>query len=234
MADQRPTLLLTRPEAQSRRFAAQFTVRFGKNWPIVIAPLQEIVALGAVVPEARELIFTSENAVAPLVALSPSAGRRAWCVGARTARVAAQAGFSVVCTGGNAQALVAEILAARPVGPLLHARGRHVASSVADTLNSAGIETFEVRVYDQIAQPMPANGAALLRGTVPVLAPVFSPRSAQLFAEAAAGASAQLMIAAISAAAAKPCRALRPAGLEIAAQPDANGVLAAVARLLAP
>lgn len=234
MPERRPTLLLTRPEAQSRRFATQFAAKFGNNWPIVIAPLQKIVAVADVIPVARELIFTSENAVAPLRALSPANGRRAWCVGARTAQVAAEAGFSVMVGGGNSQALVQQILAERPNGPLLHARGRHVTSNLAETLNSAGIETLEALVYDQISQSMPDVGIAALRGTTPLLVPVFSPRSAQLLADAASSASAPLMIAAISAAVTVPCAILRPVRLEVAQQPDAEGMLAALARLLAP
>ncbi|MDP1669082.1 uroporphyrinogen-III synthase [Phaeovulum sp.] len=233
MPDSRPTLLLTRPIAQSRRFAAAFAARFGEDWPVLIAPMQQIVALAPAVPQAREVIFTSENAVVPLQALSPAAGRRAWCVGARTAAAAAQTGFAPVAGPGDAAALAKAILAARPTGPLLLARGAHQAFDIAAKLNAAGIETFSAQVYAQEARPLSAGGLALLAGMTPVLVPLFSPRSARLFAEAAANAGAPLRIAAISPATARVCVKLGSAMVETAAQPEAESMLDALARLMA-
>lgn len=233
MPETRPTLLLTRPAAQSRRFAAAFRARFGEDWPMLIAPLQQIVALCPNVPEARELIFTSENAVAPLVALAPAAGRRAWCVGPRTAAAAAQAGFQVVVGAGDGVALAKQIIAARPAGPLLLARGAAQAHDLAKLLNSAGIETLSACVYAQEALPPSAASEALLAGSIPLLVPLFSPRSARLFAEAAAGAPAPLWLAAISEATAQACAEIGAARMQLAAAPDAESMLKALARLIA-
>lgn len=183
MPDLRPTLLLTRPLAQSRRFAAEFAARYGADWPVVISPLLEIVTVPAEVPPAPVVVFTSESAVAPFAALSPAAGRRAWCVGPRTAKVAEAAGFVPILGPGEAQGLVRAILAEETARPLL--------------------------------------------------VPLFSPRSARLFAKRAANAQARLWIAAISAAAAAPLVALTPARLEVAPTPDAAGMMLALDRIVA-
>ena len=233
LANTRPILVLTRPAAQSQRFAAQFAARFGEDWPVLIAPLQQIVPLHPEIPIARELIFTSENAVAPLVALSPAQGRRAWCVGGRTAEAAAGAGFEAIAGAGDGAALAAMIVAAKPTGPLLHAHGEHQAFDISAALNSAGIEANTAQVYAQQAQPLTEAAAALLAGTSPLVVPLFSPRSARLFAEAAKNACAPLQIAAISAATAGPCAALAPERIETAARPDAESMLDVLSRVMA-
>jgi uroporphyrinogen-III synthase len=229
--DPRPTLLLIRPELQSRRFADEFCTDFGADWPIVVSPLLEIVIIAAPIPAAREIIFTSENAVGPFVAHSPAAQRRAWCVGPRTARAAADAGFQVRVGPGNAEGLLPLILAERPAGRLLYVRGRHAASDLENALISAGIEAESVVVYEQEARVPTPEAAALLCSDAPVLVPLFSPRSARLFAQAATDAQAELRIAAISAAAAEPVRALRNARIIVAAHPDSDGVLAVLKQL---
>lgn len=233
MPDTRPTLLLTRPVAQSRRFAEAFAARFGVGWPILIAPLQQIVALRPPIPNARELVFTSENAVAPLVALAPAAARRAWCVGARTAEVAARAGFAAVTGPGNAAALAQMIAAAHPEGPILVARGEHQAFDISAALDSVGVATVSAQVYAQRAVAPSAEATALLRGDGALLVPLFSPRSAWLFAKAAQGARAPLWIAAISPAAAAAGATMAPARIETARRPDADAMLDAIARLIA-
>ncbi len=224
---------MTRPAAQARRFAESFAERFGEDWPKLLAPMQRIVGLNPEVPEARELVFTSENAVAAYAALSPAAGRRAWCVGSRTAAAAARAGFAPVTGPGDGAALTRIIIAAAPQPPLLVARGAHQAVDVAKALNSAGIETHSVCVYAQEPVPLSAAGEAILARQSPLLVPLFSPRSAQLFVQAAKGARAPLWVAALSPAVAAPCAELHPARMRIAATPDAESMLDALAKLVA-
>lgn len=233
MAEARPNLLLTRPAAQSSRFAQAFRARFGEDWPVLIAPLQQIVARCPEVPEARELIFTSENAVAPLAALSPAAGRRAWCVGLRTAAAAEKAGFRAVAGQGDGAALARQIIAAQPTGPLLLARGQVQAHDIANALNTAGIETLSACVYAQDPLPLSPEAEALLGAKNPLLVPLFSPRSARLFAEAAVAARAPLWVAAISPAVAAASAETGAARMQIAQAPDAESMLDALASLIA-
>ena len=78
-----PVLLLTRPWADSQRFAAMLP-----EWRAVISPILRIVAVehdGAPLHDAPGLVFTSAHAVA---SAGPGRGRLALCVGGHTARVA--------------------------------------------------------------------------------------------------------------------------------------------------
>lgn len=233
MADPRPVLVLTRPEAASRRFAAAFAGRFGQDWPVLIAPLMQIVPAAVEVPRAAAVIFTSENAVRFWPADAPRPAF-AWCVGARTAAAASAAGFTVRQGSGDAQGLVAAIRAADAVdGPLLHAQGRHVAQDLALALNSAGIETLSVVIYDQIAVPAPAALTDVLAGEAPVLLPLFSPRSAELLQKACPIRRAPLWLAAMSPAVRGAAAPLRAARQVCAATPDAGAMLEALAVLIA-
>lgn len=234
--DPRPPLLLTRPRAASEAFAARFRARFGADWPMILAPLIEIVPLAPQVPEAAAVIFTSQNAVAPLVALSPAAGRRAYCVGARTAAAARAAGFEVITGAGDAHALFETISTAEPSGPLLHARGAEVAAPLGDWLNSAGIETVEAVLYRQEPRAFEAGLRARMLERELLLVPLFSPRSARLLVDELGARSSDAMprlwVAAISEAVAEAAGPLGAERLEIAPHPDAAGVEEALARLL--
>ncbi|SIS82939.1 uroporphyrinogen-III synthase [Phaeovulum vinaykumarii] len=227
----RPILLLTRPAPAARRFARDLGAE-AAGFEVIVSPLQEIVALPAEIPPAPEVILTSEAAVGPFVARSPAAGRRAWCVGGRTARAAEAAGFAVTVGPGDGAGLAQAILDSGADGPFVHARGRHVAADVAQMLRAAGRVADEAVVYDQVALPLADDACAALAGAVPVLVPLFSPRSAALFVTAAAGAVAPVHLVAISAAVA---RAAAPLGLPVerAAAPDGAAMLAACRNAMA-
>lgn len=234
LAPYRPPLLLTRPRAGAERFAGAFRARFGADWPVVFAPLVEISATGEPVPQAEALVFTSEQAVGPVVAAQPAAGRVAYCVGERTAQTARKAGFEVIVGGGDAAALCALIVARHRGGRLLHARGNERAFPVAETLVCAGIDTVEAVVYQQKPCVLTAQGQAVLQGAEAVLVPLFSPNAGRLFAAAAKGARAPLWLAAISPAVRQTCAELTVDRAEIAPEPNASGMLVALERLLYP
>ncbi len=232
-------LLLTRPRAQSERFVRDFAAALGRELPVVIAPLIEIVPRGLAVDPgtAAGLIFTSENGVAAFAAAEARRHWPVWCVGERTADAARAAGFSQVSVaGGDAESLVAGILAARPAGPLLHLRGAHAAGDVSGRLTAGGIPTTAAVVYDQVAQPLSAEARALLADpAAEVLVPLFSPRSAALLAEAAGTVRARLHPVAISAAAAAvwdDCAAAGARPARVAAAADAPAMIAALTDLL--
>ena len=226
----RPPLLLTRPRAGSERFAAQFRARMGEDWPVVIAPLLEIMPTGAKLPAAKALIFTSEQAVKPL-ADSALTGKPAFCVGSRTAAVVRKAGFPVLATAPDAEQLLDVILTAPDPGPILHARGNESAFPLAERLSATGRQVSEAIVYAQVPQPPSAEMLALFAAPGPVLVPIFSPNSGKLLAAAAQGARAELRLVAISEKAARACAALPATTLQIAARPDAEALLDALVAL---
>lgn len=210
----RAVLLLTRPEADSHRFAALLP-----DWQAVISPILriEVVAHDAArLHDAAGLVFTSAHAVASAGA---GRGRLALCVGGHTAAVARQAGFAVQQGNGFAESLL-PLIAAADV-PLIHPHGRHLAKR---------LPVDGMVVYDQIAQPLNADARAALAGDAPVVAPLFSPRSARLLADAVRDANAPLWPVAISAATLAAWDA-PSAGSAVAATPDAEQMAAAVAAL---
>src|SRR5690606_25414204 len=171
----RPILFLTRPEMQSRRFAEEFRARFGADWPVVIAPLTEIVRLGPALPAdlPAHVVFTSENAVAAFAALSPDRTALAWCVGPRTEAAARAAGFATRLGPGDGAGLARSIASDPSVRQVLYPRPVHAAGDIPGALESAGIETVPVVVYDQREQPFSGAASAVLAGSVPVLLPLF-------------------------------------------------------------
>lgn len=242
IAQSRPTVLLTRPAAAAERFARALQARYGPDLAVVVSPLlaprfldpgpQDRAALAA----AAGLVFTSETGVAGYARISADATRPAWCVGPRTAEAARAIGLRAAVSGGDAGALLADLVALRPAGPLVLLRGVHAAGDLGARLQAAGLDLREIVLYEQAAQPLSARAQALLVGAkqASVLAPVFSPRSAALLARALPGdgARACLLVAAISEAAAAP---LRPAAraLAVAPTPDHDGMMTAVERLIA-
>jgi len=233
-----PHLLLTRPRPQSERFAESLRAEL-PGLRVTIAPLMAIV-LDPPAPGAAEgiagVIFTSENGGAGFAAGCARRDLPVWCVGPRTARAAREAGFAEVHEGGgDARALIATLLDQRPEGPLLHARGSHAAADISGALRDAGIGARDLVVYDQRAQPLPPEGAALLAGAGDVVVPVFSPRSARLLAEHLPpdGNGARLHLIAISAAAAQPLAGHDAIHAQhIVSAPDARAMHSMVAKVM--
>ncbi|MCB2115197.1 MAG: uroporphyrinogen-III synthase [Rhodobacteraceae bacterium] len=235
MGEGRPILLLTRPEAASHRFAAAFRARFGSDWPVVIAPLMEIVALRPTLPEGHfdAVVFTSENAVSAYVPLTHDRSTPAWCVGERTAEVARSEGFSARSEGGDIVRLAQRIAEDGTLRRVLHPQGMQVAGDLEAALESAGIETVSVKVYEQRALPPPGVIRTVAAGATPIVLPLFSPASAALAGKALTGHSSALWTAAISDAAALAFP-LPTERRVTARQKTADGMLAALEMLLAP
>lgn len=203
MGDDRPILLLTRPEAASLRFRDLYLNRFGADRRVVISPLMEIVHLDAVLPDAAPdaIVFGSENAVAAYARLTADRSPIAWCVGPRTVEVARAAGFRTREGPGDIAALGRALCTELQRGIVLYARPVHATGGLSDTLVSGGIETISIVLYDQRARPLTGEARAVANGAAPVILPLFSQRSAAIASTALAGARARISSVAISAAA---------------------------------
>lgn len=230
-------ILLTRPLPQSERFARQLRYRFGDRTRIVISPLLAPRFLTPKIPEGPfdGLIFTSETGVEAFRRLCAEAFGTAWCVGDRTARAAREAGFQAVSAGGAAEELLQAMIGQAQGRRWLHARGRDVASDLAEKLNIAGIETEQVVVYAQETIPLAPMALSVLSETGPVVAPVFSPRSGKLLAaqQAVSQRKAELWITALSDAVAAEVAPARPERISIARRPDAAAMLDALSEWIA-
>jgi len=229
------TLLLTRPRPAALRFAAELEAATGPFAATVISPLLDIVPDGRFpgIPGDAALVFTSENAVAIAASRLAPAGRRAWCVGTRTAEAAQAAGFDAVVAGGDADALVALLLAERPTGEIVHLAGAHQRGDLAERLAAGGLTARRAVIYDQAPVLPTAEALAALAGPRPVLLPLFSPRSAALASDMAEGAGAALLLAALSPAVARGWAGPAPAAAETAERPDAPAMIGAIANLIA-
>ena len=219
-----PILLLTRPMAAARRFAAQL----GGQVETLYSPLLRIDLLDSdpAVDIARAIILTSENGAAA-AGRWPGLPRDAWCVGDRTAAAAAEVGFSPLSAGGDANALIALILSHHETGPLLHIRGEHVRGDLAKRLNAAGVITREFVAYRQQSQALSPQALAVLSGNRPVILPLFSPRTVTILAESSPF-SAPLHVVPIGAEAAELAKELHPRSILQATSPDAMAMVRAV------
>lgn len=225
-------LLLTRPTAQGDRFAALLEARKPGWFDPILTPLMDPVFLSTEIPDTgwSSVIFTSETGVEAAIRLANGGQilpRLAWCVGNRTAEVARSAGFDALSAQGDAEALIARILASDDHGPLLHLRGRDARGDIAPRLASQGRPAHAAIVYAQEPQPLSATALAALTGSDPVLVPLFSPRSAALLAEQGPF-LAPLWIVAISDATARSAGSLAPQRLQIAERPDSDAMASAV------
>jgi uroporphyrinogen-III synthase len=229
----RPALLLTRPAAQSERFARAWGARMGDNWPVILSPLMAPVFLPADLDPDRYggVIFTSETGVEALVRNCGAPRIPAWCVGERTAEAARRSGFAVRVGCGNAETLAEAIIASRPQGRLLSVRGVHQAADIRTRLESSNLDTEEAILYDQVEQPPTAEARACLKRADPLLLPLFSPRSARLVGRVLPQPHAPLLVAAMSGAVAAEARSLAPASLEVASAPTSDAMLDALVKL---
>lgn len=223
MTDPRPPLLLTRPAAQAERFAAQVTKRFGPV-RIVQSPILKIVPRQVDLTDLNvtAVILTSENGVRALVG---HPGLTAYCVGDRTAQAAKEIGLNARSADGAAQDLVALVKAEAPSGPLLFARGTETRGAVAEQVRNAGFEVVDRVVYEQVPQGLSTSAKTLLQGKDPVVAPVFSPRSAALLSAAWQGATAPLCLISLSQTVDAAWSGPLPAQRHIAAAPTAASIL---------
>ncbi len=199
MTQVRPVLLMTRPRADSEAFVATLRACGETAFKPVISPLIGVEICGALPDPGsyRGVIFTSANGVAAYRALGGEDRHPCYVVGAATAAAAREAGFDPQSAEGDAAALLKMIRAAPNEGALLHLRGTHARGDLAATLTREGRATREAVIYDQPFLAPTSEARMALDGTVPVVAPLFSPRTAARFA-AVAHARAPLLIACMS------------------------------------
>lgn len=200
----------------------------------ILSPMLSIVETGlapASLEGVRDLIFTSANGVRAFQsAKAEAAAFTAWCVGPSTAEAARSARFARVMEGdGDAADLAALILTARAdvTGPLLHIANDAAAGRLVATLREAGLDARFAAPYRTQAAPALSEAArgALAR---PAALLVHSAKGAT--AIAASGADlANAAIVAISDAAAAPLAGKPNAGLWIAARPNEDALMAALA-----
>lgn len=227
-------LLLTRPLRQSERFARQCRKRMGDAVKIVISPLITIKTIppAAGPGDARHFLFTSENGVRAAAQVWPDHRPVCFAVGDRTAGVARDLGYDARSCGGTVDSMIARLVADRPDGPYLHLRGQHTKGALARHLNDAGLETREAVIYHQNATDLNKEAENILCGDMPVLVPLFSPRSATIFWTGRQSVGPKVTIVAMSDAVAKECAGYG-AEIIIAEKPSADAMLDCISAVVA-
>lgn len=230
MSGDRPLVLLTRPRAQSERFARTLADRVGPAVEVAIAPVMEIATVEGEIPleGVGGLVFTSENGVAAFARATPDRSLPAYCVGDRTAAAARDAGLKARSARGTAVELIETIAADPPKGQLLHLRGEHARGDVAGALVARGLPAAERVVYAQRALPLPARLGERIAAAPATIVPLFSPRSAGLVAEWLDAPPRRLVLVTMSPAVTAAWTGPRPDLLREAPRPDADAMLQAL------
>lgn len=227
-----PVVMITRPEEDGAPLAREIT-RLCPGARVILSPLQEIF-YAPELPDAgpeMALIFTSRNGVRAWQRVG-GPPRRAYCVGDATRALAEAAGHTAVSAGGTVADLREMLLREAPRERMLYLHGKVTKRDLTGPLQAAGLRAVGVEAYQQVARPFSDVAREAMQGAAPVVAPLYSARSARLFAEGWRSA-APLMISAISEAAAEPVRALSPVRIERAAHPDGETMLSLTCGLIA-
>lgn len=225
-------LILTRPIQRAHGFASDLSPEVAQYLRVHIAPLLAIRALSDApdLSSYRGVIFSSASA---LDYVSTRSGLPAFCVGKRTQDAARRAGFKADLSSETADKLVEALIALQPATPLLHLHGAHTRGDIANRLNSAGIETISNAIYTQDEVLLPHDILDLLHGGHPCIVPLFSPRTAALFATQVKTVSGNVHVIALSHAVAEviPCDWV--VSLRIAKTPTADAMYAEIAQIIA-
>lgn len=227
-----PRILVTRSEPGASETAARLTA---ERYRPIVEPVFAIEPIDVVLPDFDALAFTSANGVRQFAILSQRRDVPVFCVGARTAEAAREAGFATVASAdGDVEALGLLIADDLPKGArLLHAGNEEARGDLTGRVRSAGLAVDFIAIFRAAPArtPGPALKAHLAGHPAFEAVMIHSPRGAAIVAGFAQGSTASLDIAAISAAAAAPL-AMIPGRTEIAAHPDEQSLLSALARLV--
>lgn len=234
MVNPRPLLLLTRPEASSEAFCKALPQETCEAVDILISPLLSIRVTGPLpgFDGITGLIFTSVNALDAYRALGGQGlDMPVVAVGKTTARAASACGFDVDVAGGTADHLVQHILDRGYSGGLMHLRGEIAIGDIALRLSEAGVETFEAILYKQEIEPFSSSVREALSQDRAVIAPVFSPRTAEHLARESVGLG-DMSYAAISRAVANALPSDAAGRTRISETPNREGMVALVADMV--
>ncbi|MDQ2065217.1 uroporphyrinogen-III synthase [Xinfangfangia sp. CPCC 101601] len=186
-------VLITRPQPQADRLAADLLAEGLSSVRLVVSPLMQAVFPQVTLPEGdfNAVILTSEAGAMAAKALRPGLPGTAYCVGRRTAEVARASGFDATSLGQTAAEML-PALAAMP-GPFLYLRGREASVDVAAELRAMGKIAQATVIYAQDPAPLSAEAQALLAKGEKVVVPLYSRRSTRLLVEAIPPAARSLL-----------------------------------------
>ena len=231
---QPPRILVTRSEPGASETAARLGAL---GYLPIVEPLFAIVPLDVTLPAFDALAFTSANGARRLAGLSARRDIPVFCVGARTAETAREAGFThVTSADGDVTALGDLILAQLPAGAhLLHAGNAESRGDLSGRLNAQGVAASFVALFHAEAVVAPGPELARHLGGDQAFDAVLihSPRGGEILAGMirAAQRPCPIAAAAISPAAAAPLAGVVPR-LAAASAPTEEALLSLLANLV--
>lgn len=228
MSGPEPVIILTRPAAQSARFAEELRAA-GFTAPIVVSPVTKIstVPYDEALPEFDGAIFTSRNGVA----YGPDGNGQAWCVGDKTAEDASAKGWGAISASGDVeklfQRICADLKGASQGKTLIHFCGAETRGDLAQRLTDVGISTSRRVVYRQEKLALNEDAIAVLSDPISPVFPIFSPNSAKRLAnQIPSGVQAQFVAISQATADAVPAGVIK--SLRVAASPTAQSLIIAL------
>ena len=226
-------ILLTRPHDQAFSLA-EILKKYGvipEN--ILINPIMKIegVMLSYNFTSVGGLLITSANALTYLPADLIGSNLPTFCVGEATTRAALKRGLRAKHLAATAQGLC-DVLSVQDLkGPLLHLRGTHTTLDLELYFRDTALEVQSLIIYRQTAQDLELVTYTLLRGTAPIILPIFSLRSAKLLCALDINWALHTSVA-ISEAVADQCRAVGFGKVIVSHKPTADSMLNAITPLL--
>ena len=222
---------MLRPEPDASETAARLR---GLGHSVLVEPMLtvEFGPEPAGLPEPAAILFTSRNAVRALGRWRQAADwrdRPAFAVGKETAALARAAGFRDVRAGGGDAAALADVVASElPLGrgTILYPAAGNRAGDLEAFLSTRGFSVRVIEAYRAVSTERlrETTATALRNGEIDGVL-VYSRRTAETFRDLAVAAGLgrlpRIAFYAISQSVAEPLRALSPADIHVAAQPDA-------------
>lgn len=226
-------LILTRPDTASQAFLNMLPSHLRSKLNVCISPVFEYRTLVRKVDTDgfAGLIVSSSQGAQELVHLTDERSLPCHCIGRATTDRARQLGLRACFAGQTADELVTNLLKQSPSGPLLHVHGRHTVGNIAQRLSAGGCQTASLVIYDQVEQPLSKPALDMLGSHVPTIVPLFSARTARIFAQSAPAARL-LFIAVLSNNVAEELNALSPCRLVVSQKPEARAMVDAVEMLV--
>lgn len=233
-----PTVLLTRPLADSRRMADLLEADEIDSlvWPLTM--IRPVVPENPIPPGIRGLLVTSSHGIRGFAAEDRRRDIPVLCVGDRTADVARSIGFAVVLSAAGDAAALARLAAGTGIHHFLYPRGRDVSHDLAAALAPGGQQVTDRVVYsaERGDPPSAPVRTAIRTGSLDAIT-LWSMRNAQVFVDWAQEqkitAINAIPILALSERTAAPLANLQHHHIRVVEHPDARSMMSAIREICA-
>jgi len=243
LAHELKTVLVTRPERDAERTAAELARRGYRSVPSAVLIETRIETALPPLERFGALAFTSPRGVAAFARLTQDRSLPVFGVGGRTAEAARASGFSAVTDADGDGAALARLISARydkARGALLLPQGRETAFDLAAALAPSGIAVEALALYAmEAARALPAEAHAALTSEQTCAILLMSPRTAKAAlhlacADPASRSGWQRALKVALSPAIAAALGPDPGPLAVAAHPDEKGLFAALEAAFPP